>query len=165
MDEELNDSQAHEPSRLASLIVSGPGSVGERWAKLEELAVQHPDDEGVICYFESLAMQREAFAVSQLGAVDSDETAQTAVEGVLRAFSDFLAVYETWGGFNYHGWDDYPDPRNYKGCRGAPAPRSQNPRAAMSLPRDDARLDVRVRRRPVRDELGGRDVSASRTTP
>jgi len=31
------------------------------------------------------------------------------------AFSRFLDVYARFGGFNYYGWDDYSDPRNFKG--------------------------------------------------
>jgi len=31
------------------------------------------------------------------------------------AFERFLAVYARYGGYHYYGWDDYPDPRNYRG--------------------------------------------------
>jgi hypothetical protein len=31
------------------------------------------------------------------------------------AFERFLNVYARFGGHRYYGWDDYPDPRNFKG--------------------------------------------------
>ena len=31
------------------------------------------------------------------------------------AFMRFLTLYARLGGHNYYGWDDYPDPRNFKG--------------------------------------------------
>lgn len=31
------------------------------------------------------------------------------------AFERFLSVYARFGGHRYYGWDDYPDPRNFKG--------------------------------------------------
>jgi hypothetical protein len=40
---------------------------------------------------------------------------QAVRERVGAAFERFLSVYASFGGHNYHGWTDYPDPRNYKG--------------------------------------------------
>jgi hypothetical protein len=31
------------------------------------------------------------------------------------AFGRFLEIYARYGGHHYYGWDDYSDPRNYKG--------------------------------------------------
>jgi hypothetical protein len=34
---------------------------------------------------------------------------------LMHAFDRFLVVYAQLGGHNYYGWNDYGDPRNYKG--------------------------------------------------
>jgi hypothetical protein len=36
-------------------------------------------------------------------------------ERLQTAFDRFVRVYAELGGHNYYGWDDYADPRNYKG--------------------------------------------------
>jgi hypothetical protein len=47
------------PGRLAWKIVARPGTIPEKRERLGELARQHPDDMGVLGYFESLAMQED----------------------------------------------------------------------------------------------------------
>ena len=48
-----------------------------------------------------------------LSAPMSDATAVTV--RLEQAFDRFLLVYARFGAFNYYGWDDYADPRNFKG--------------------------------------------------
>lgn len=36
-------------------------------------------------------------------------------KGISAAFEGFLRAYEEWGGYQFHGWTDKTDPRNYRG--------------------------------------------------
>jgi hypothetical protein len=42
-------------------------------------------------------------------------TAPEVIHRLEAAFNRFLEVYSRFGGHRYYGWDDYPDPRNFKG--------------------------------------------------